>query len=118
MIFVDGVTKAYGTRILFEDVSVKFTPGNRYGLTGPNGAGKSTFMKILTGEIEPSNRGIVHKPRKVGVLKQDQFAFDNERIIDTVMMGNATLWAALQERDALCEKADLTEVDRRLVRVG
>ncbi len=111
MIFVDGVTKAYGTRILFEDVSVKFTPGNRYGLTGPNGAGKSTFMKILTGEIEPSNRGVVHRPRKVGVLKQDQFAFDNERIIDTVMMGNAVLWKALQERDALCEKADLTEAE-------
>src|SRR6188508_2247045 len=72
MIIVNEVSKSFGTRTLFDNVSVKFTPGNRYGLTGPNGAGKSTFMKILTGEIEPSNRGTVTRPRKVGVLKQDQ----------------------------------------------
>src|SRR3954468_18456559 len=108
MISVNSVTKSYGTRILFEDVSVKFTPGNRYGLTGPNGAGKSTFMKMLTGEIEPSNRGTIIRPKKVGVLRQDQFAFDDRRILDTVMMGNAPLWSAFQERDALCEKPDLT----------
>ena len=77
MIVVNDLTKSFGTRILFEDVSVKFNPGNRYGLTGPNGAGKSTFMKILTGEIEPSNRGTIIRPRKVGVLRQDQYAFDN-----------------------------------------
>jgi ATPase subunit of ABC transporter with duplicated ATPase domains len=111
MIAVDNVTKSYGTRILFEEVSVKFTPGNRYGLTGPNGAGKSTFMKMLTGEIEPTNRGTVTRPRKVGVLRQDQYAFDQERIIDTVMMGNPALWNALQERDALCEKPDLTDAE-------
>jgi ATPase subunit of ABC transporter with duplicated ATPase domains len=111
MIIVDQVTKAFGTRILFEDVSVKFTPGNRYGLTGPNGAGKSTFMKMLTGEIEPTNRGTITRPRKMGVLKQDQFAFDDCRIIDTVMMGNEILWKALQERDALCDKGDLTEAE-------
>ena len=75
MITVQDVSKSYGTRTLFDQVSVKFTPGNRYGLTGPNGAGKSTFMKILTGEIEPSNRGTVAKPRKVGVLSQNQNAF-------------------------------------------
>lgn len=89
-------------------MSVKFSPGNRYGLTGPNGAGKSTFMKILTGEVEPSNRGTVTRPRQVGVLKQDQFAYDNERIIDTVVMGNETLWSAFKERDELCEVPDLT----------
>src|SRR6185369_11194699 len=86
MIIVNEVSKGYGTRTLFDSVSVKFSPGNRYGLTGPNGAGKSTFMKILTGEIEPSNRGTVTRPRRVGVLKQDQFAYDKERIIDTVVM--------------------------------
>ena len=108
MISVNGVTKAYGVRILFEKVNVKFTPGNRYGLTGPNGAGKTTFMKILTGESSRPT-GHDHPPRKVGVLRQDQFAFDNERIIDTVMMGNPFLWTALKERDRLCEAADFTE---------
>src|SRR5205823_4727619 len=76
MIVVNQVTKSFGTRILFDDVCVKFTPGNRYGLTGPNGAGKSTFMRILTGEVEPTNRGTITRPRKVGVLKQDQYAHD------------------------------------------
>jgi ATPase subunit of ABC transporter with duplicated ATPase domains len=103
MIVVTEVSKEFGTRKLFDSVSVKFSPGNRYGLTGPNGAGKSTFMKILTGEIEPSNRGTVSRPRRVGVLKQDRFAYDNERIIDAVIMGNDTLWNAFKERDALCE---------------
>lgn len=109
MIVVNEVSKGYGSRTLFDSVSVKFSPGHRYGLTGPNGAGKSTFMKILTGELEPSNRGTVHRPRQVGVLKQDQFAYDNERIIDTVVMGNDTLWSAFKERDHLCELPDLTE---------
>ena len=116
MITVNGLSKSYGTRTLFDNVSVKFTPGNRYGLTGPNGAGKSTFMKILTGEIEASNRGTVTKPRKVGVLSQDQFKFDNERIIDTVMMGNAPLWEALKERNILCEASDFT--DEMMNRLG
>src|SRR5437763_1893930 len=111
MISVSGVSMRFGSKILFDDVTTTFSAGRRYGLTGPNGAGKSTFMKMLTGEIEPSNRGTITLPRKVGVLKQDQFAFDDERIIDTVMMGNAPLWNAFQERDALCEKADLTDAD-------
>src|SRR5580700_4385263 len=101
MITVNEVSKSYGTRTLFDNVSVTFSPGNRYGLTGPNGAGKSTFMKILSGEIEPSNRGTVSRPRRIGVLKQDQFAYDQERIIDTVIMGNNNLWQALKERNAL-----------------
>jgi ATPase subunit of ABC transporter with duplicated ATPase domains len=111
MITVTSITKSFGTRLLFEDVSVKFIPGKRYGLTGPNGAGKSTFMKMLTGEVEPSNRGTITRPRKVGVLRQDQFAFDAVPILDTVMMGNAALWAAFTERDALCGKSDLSEVE-------
>ncbi len=109
MITVSGVTKSYGTRILFDDVSVKFAPGNRYGITGPNGAGKSTFLKILTGEIEPSNRGKISRPKRVGVLSQDQFAFDEERIIDTVIMGNKDLWAAFKERDRLYAEGDYSD---------
>jgi len=114
MIIVNELSKGYGSRTLFDNVSVKFSPGNRYGLTGPNGAGKSTFMKILTGELEPSNRGTVSRPAKVGVLKQNQFAYDDERIIDTVVMGNEVLWKTFKERDALCEVTNLTteQMDR------
>src|SRR5487761_721750 len=90
----------FGARVLFDDVSCTFGAGRRYAITGPNGAGKSTFMKILTGEIEPS-KGTIGRPKKLGVLRQDQFAFDKFRVIDTVIMGNASLWKALEERDAL-----------------
>jgi ATPase subunit of ABC transporter with duplicated ATPase domains len=110
MISVSNVTMRYGSKVLFEDVSVSFTPGRRYGLTGPNGAGKSTFMKILTGELEPQ-KGSVVRPRKLGILRQDQFAFDAYRVIDTVIMGNGPLWKALEERDRIYEKADLTDED-------
>src|ERR1700759_1369065 len=103
MISVSSVTRRYGSKILFEDVSVTFTPGRRYGLTGPNGAGKSTFMKVLTGELE-AQKGSVVRPKKLGVLRQDQFAFDAYRVIDTVIMGNAPLWKALEERDKIYEK--------------
>lgn len=116
MITVSGVTKSYGTRILFDDVTVKFAPGNRYGITGPNGAGKSTFLKILTGEIEPSNRGKISRPRRVGVLSQDQFAFDEERIIDTVIVGNKELWGAFKERDDLYAAGDYS--DKVMERLG
>ena len=75
-------------RVLFEDVTCTFLAGRRYAITGPNGAGKSTLMKILTGEIEPT-KGSVTRPKKMGVLRQDQFAFDEFRVIDTVIMGNA-----------------------------
>lgn len=115
MIIVNELSKAYGTRTLFENVNAKFTPGNRYGLTGPNGSGKSTFMKILTGEID-SNKGTLSVPRKMGTLRQDQFAFDKERIIDTVMMGNALLWESLKERNALCEAEEFT--DEMMHRLG
>ena len=92
----------YGARILFDDVTTTFLSGRRYAITGPNGAGKSTLMKILTGEIEPT-KGTVTRPRKMGVLRQDQFAFDAFRVVDTVIMGNAPLWEALQEREKLYE---------------
>src|ERR1700751_1188142 len=102
----------YGARILFEDVTTTFFAGRRYGITGPNGAGKSTLMKILTGEIEPT-KGSVTRPKKLGILRQDQFAFDEYRVIDTVIMGNPALWKALQERDELYAKPheELTDAD-------
>src|SRR5579871_845872 len=110
MISVSNVTMRYGQKLLFEDVSVTFTTGRRYGLTGPNGAGKSTFMKVLTGEID-AQKGNVVRPKRIGVLSQDQFAFDAYRVIDTVIMGNRPLWAALAERDALYAKEDMTDED-------
>ena len=100
----------YGSKVLFEDVATTFSAGRRYGLTGPNGSGKSTFMKLLTGEIDPQ-RGSVVRPTKMGVLKQDQYAFDAYRVIDTVIMGNQRLWNALAERDALYAKAELSDDD-------
>src|SRR4051794_1468646 len=100
----------YGAKILFEDVTTVFQRGRRYGLTGPNGSGKSTFMKILTGELD-AQKGNVVSPRRVGVLSQDQIAFDAYRVIDTVIMGNRPLWAALEERDALYAKHDMTDDD-------
>src|ERR1700759_2622487 len=110
MISVSDVTMRYGSKLLFEEVSTQFIAGRRYGLTGPNGAGKSTFMKILSGELEPQ-KGNVVRPKKLGILRQDQYAFDAYRVIDTVIMGNKGLWAALEERDRIYEKAELTDED-------
>jgi ATPase subunit of ABC transporter with duplicated ATPase domains len=110
MISVSNVSMRYGSKVLFEDVTTTFTSGRRYGLTGPNGAGKSTFMKLLTGELPPQ-KGTVTRPEKLGVLRQDQFAFDQFRVIDAVIMGNRRLWAALEEREFLYAKADMTEQD-------
>jgi len=110
MLSVTNVSMRYGAKILFEEVSTAFTPGKRYGLTGPNGSGKSTFMKLLSGEMEPQ-KGTVVRPRKLGVLSQDQFAFDAYGVLDTVIMGNKRLWAAMQERDAIYAKHDMTDED-------
>ncbi|HZT00149.1 MAG TPA: ATP-binding cassette domain-containing protein [Terriglobales bacterium] len=110
MLSVSNVSMRYGAKVLFDEVSTAFTPGKRYGLTGPNGAGKSTFMKILTGEMDPQ-KGTVVRPRKLGVLSQDQFAFDAYRVIDTVIMGNKRLWAALEERDRIYEKPEMSDED-------
>ncbi|HET6169842.1 MAG TPA: ATP-binding cassette domain-containing protein [Terracidiphilus sp.] len=110
MISVSNVSMRYGAKVLFEDVSVSFIDGRRYGLTGPNGAGKTTFMKILTGELD-AQKGTVVRPRKMGVLRQDQFAFDAYRVIDTVIMGNKPLWAALEERDRIYEKPEMSNED-------
>src|SRR6186997_3423994 len=108
MFSIINVSKAYGPKKLFEDVTAAFSPGRRYGLTGPNGAGKSTFMKLLTGESQPQ-QGTVARPQKLGVLRQDQFAFDEFRVIDTVIMGNQRLWKALEEREHLYALTDMTD---------
>ncbi len=107
MISVSGITMRYASRTLFEEVTTTFSGGRRYGLTGPNGSGKSTFMKLLTGELD-AQQGTVVRPRKLGVLRQDQYAFDQHRVIDTVVMGNRRLWEALIERDALYAEPEMT----------
>src|SRR4029453_12544204 len=110
MISVVGVSMRFGSKVLFEDVTTTFSAGRRYALTGPNGAGMSTFMKLLTGELPPQ-QGTVSRPDKLGVLRQDQFAFDRFRVIDTVIMGNPRLWQALEERERLYAVTDLSDAD-------
>jgi ATPase subunit of ABC transporter with duplicated ATPase domains len=110
MISVQNVTKAFGPKKLFEDVDVTFSPGRRYGLTGPNGAGKSTFMKILAGD-EESDSGTVHRPKRLGVLRQDHFRYEKERVLDVVLMGNSVLWAAMHEKEGLLHKPEITDED-------
>ncbi|HUL60318.1 MAG TPA: ATP-binding cassette domain-containing protein [Anaeromyxobacteraceae bacterium] len=110
MISVQNVTKAFGPKKLFEDVDVSFAPGNRYGLTGPNGAGKTTFMKILSGD-EEADAGSVHRPKKIGVLRQDHFRYEDNRVLDVVLMGNRGLWSAMTEKEALLAKAEITDED-------
>lgn len=96
MITLDKLTKRYGPKILFENVSMRFDPGKRYALVGANGAGKSTLLKVMSGE-EESDQGSVEIPSKlrVGVLRQDHFAYEKVRILDAVMMGNTALWDAM-----------------------
>jgi len=112
MLSINNISMRFGPRVLFEDVTTTFMAGRRYAITGPNGAGKSTLMKILTGELEPT-KGSVTRPKKLGILRQDQFAFDEFRVIDAVIMGNTSLWKALQERDILYAKPheELTDAD-------
>ena len=92
----------FGAKPLFENVSVKFGDGNRYGLIGANGCGKSTFMKILGGDLEPSRAtSLLDQDERLGKLHQDQFAYEDMRVLDVVLMGHAEMWAAMQERDAI-----------------
>src|SRR5438132_13614036 len=100
MISVSGVSMRFGSKVLFEDVSTVFSSGRRYGLTGANGAGKCTFMKLLTGELDPQ-RGTVVRPPKLGVLRQDHFAFDESCFIDTGVMSTRSLLNALAEWAAI-----------------
>ncbi|KOA21462.1 putative ABC transporter ATP-binding protein YbiT [Clostridium homopropionicum DSM 5847] len=112
MISTSRVSLRYGDRKLFEDVNIKFTPGNCYGLIGANGAGKSTFLKILSGEIEP-NTGevIVEKGKRLAVLKQDHFQFDEYEVMETVIRGHVRLYEIMQEKEELYAKEDFTEED-------
>jgi len=117
LLSIQNISMRFGARILFEDVTCTFLAGRRYAITGPNGAGKSTLMKILSGELEPA-KGTVSRPKKFGVLRQDQFAFDAFRVIDTVIMGNAPLWKALEERDTLYAKPHEELTDEDGMRLG
>lgn len=117
MITVNNVSLRYGKRILFDEVNLKFTKGNCYGIIGANGAGKSTFMKIISGEIEPTTGIIDITPgERMAVLKQNHFEFDQHSVIHTVMMGHKKLWNIIQEKDALYAKPDFSEEDG--IRVG
>lgn len=112
MIHVNDLTISFGSRPLFEDVQVKFTPGNCYGIIGANGAGKSTFLKILSGELEADRGEVILGPRcRLAVLKQDHFAHEDEIVRDVVMMGHSRLWKVSSERDALYAKADFSDED-------
>ena len=112
MLTTNGVTVRFGKRVLFEDVNIKFTKGNCYGIIGANGAGKSTFLKVLSGEIEPSKGDVsLEKGERISVLKQDHFAFEEYTVIDTVMMGNKELYDIMKEKDAIYMKPDFSEED-------
>jgi ATPase subunit of ABC transporter with duplicated ATPase domains len=112
MIFADDICLAYGKQVLFKDVNIMFKPGNCYGLIGANGAGKSTFLKILANEIEPDTGSVSVGPKeRIAVLRQDHFAFDDHRVIDTVIMGHEALYRLMAEREALYAKPDFSEAD-------
>ena len=117
MITVSNVGLQFGKRVLFQDVNLKFTAGNCYGIIGANGAGKSTFLKILTGEQDPTNGNISFgKGERLSVLKQDHFEYDECTVLNTVLMGHTVLWAIMQEKDALYAKPDFNDADG--LRVG
>lgn len=112
MITVNNLSLTFGTRFLFKEVNLQFTPGNCYGLIGPNGAGKSTFLKILSGDQEPTSGSVsIDKTARLAVLQQDQFAFDDHQVLDTVIMGHKRLYEVRTERDALYAKPDFSEED-------
>ena len=112
MISARNVTLAFGKRVLFDEVNISFTKGNCYGIIGANGAGKSTFLKILSGEIEP-NKGMVEitPGERMAVLKQNQFEFDEQTVLNTVLMGHKRMWEVMHVKDALYAKEDFTEAD-------
>ncbi len=112
-ITIDNLSKSFGSRVLFNEVSVSFNPGNRYGLTAPNGAGKSTLLRIIMGEINP-DQGTVSLPERIGMLRQNIEDFRDMLVTDVVIMGNPRLWNALQERDRLYESEITDEVGMRL----
>ena len=112
MLTASNITMQFGAKPLFENVSIKFGEGNRYGLIGANGCGKSTFMKILGGDLEPSAGNVSIDPgERLGKLKQDQFAYEDLRVLDVVMMGHERLWNVLKERDAIYANPDASDAD-------
>lgn len=112
MISANNVTLRVGKKALFEDVNIKFTEGNCYGLIGANGAGKSTFLKILSGELEPTNGDISITPgERLSFLKQDHFQYDEFSVLDTVIIGNKRLYDIMKEKDALYAKEDFNDDD-------
>ncbi|MDP1744772.1 MAG: ATP-binding cassette domain-containing protein [Bacteroidota bacterium] len=112
MISVSNLSLRYGKRVLFDEASIKFTPGNCYGVIGANGAGKSTFLKILSGEIEPTTGQVSITPgERLSVLSQNHFAFDEYPVLQTVMMGNKKLWGIMQQKDAIYAKEDFSDAD-------
>ncbi len=112
MLTVSDVSLQFGKRVLFDEVNIKFSPGNCYGVIGANGAGKSTFLKILSGEIDPRTGSVSMGPdERMAVLKQNHFEFDEETVLDTVLMGHSTLWNVMKEKNAIYEKPDFSEED-------
>ena len=112
MLTTANITIQFGEKPLFENVSAKFGNGNKYGLIGANGCGKSTFMKIIGGDLEPSGGNVSVDPgERIGKLKQDQFAYEECSVIDTVVMGHGELWKVKEERDAIYANPDMTEED-------
>jgi len=112
MIAANNLSLQFGKRVLFDEVNIKFTPGNCYGVIGANGAGKSTFLKILAGDIDPTRGNISIEPgKRMAVLRQNHYEFDEVPVLDTVMMGHSTLWSIMKEKDAIYEKPDFSEAD-------
>ena len=112
MINVSNLSLRYGKRVLFEDVNLKFTPGNCYGIIGANGAGKSTFLKIISGDVDPTTGSVSFTPgERMAVLSQDHYAFDEFSVIETVMMGHKELYDIMKEKDAIYAKEDFSDAD-------
>ena len=112
MIQVSNVSLKFGKRVLFEDVNIKFTNGNCYGLIGANGSGKSTFLKLLSGELETTTGEItVSKDERISILKQDHYQFDDKRVIDVVIMGNSKLFEIMEEKDKMYQQTEFSEED-------
>lgn len=112
MLSTNNITMQFGSKPLFENISVKFGGGNRYGLIGANGCGKSTFMKILGGDLAPTGGNVFLDPNeRLGKLRQDQFAFEQYSVLDTVIMGHTELWAVKEERDRIYAMAEMSEED-------
>src|ERR1043166_1766448 len=112
MISINNLSLRYGKRVLFEDVNIKFTEGNCYGIIGANGAGKSTFLKIISGEIDPTTGKVeISKGARMSVLKQNHHEFDNVPVLETVIRGNSVLYQIMKEKDAIYAKEDFSEED-------